>query len=166
MSARDPSATDPGLAGLRAAWSAASAATRHEIIADLYAPACEDRIGISAVAGRVTKATWQSALATASPAARRRWHAELMAGIPGFEPESCDPIGDFLETRTRRVVGARIGALALLNAYLDWARDHDGLGLSARGLARELHARGLTSIKSSVMQWADVELLPLARGGQ
>jgi hypothetical protein len=90
-----------------------------------------------------------------------------MAGIPGFEPQSSDPISDFLETRTRRVVGARTGALALLNAYLDWARGHDGLGLSARGLARELHARGLTSIKSSIMRWADVELLPLdQRGGQ
>jgi hypothetical protein len=105
------------------------------------------------------RTTW----ATIGPIARRQFLSDLVSTIDGIGPRQSDPVGDFLFARTRRLVGARTQSTALHRAYLEWAGTNDGTGLTVSGLAKALHALGLKSIKSSVIVWLDLELLPRAR---
>jgi hypothetical protein len=105
----------------------------------------------------------EAAFSTASPIICERFLADLTAKVAGVGPRQSDPVADFRVAKTRRLVGARIQSTLLHCAYLEWAHTNGGAGLSARRLAKSLHALGLKSIKSSVIVWLDIELLSRTR---
>lgn len=147
----------------RAAWSAAGPAVRQEWIAELFTPACAARPVLSVVVGCRSKEGLQKSWASMGPVGRRQSLFEIERGIDRlYTPQQFDPVTDFLEACTRRVICARTQSTAMHEAYLEWAQANGGIGLTDKRLAKVLHARGIKSIKSSVIYWQDIEVIPCA----
>lgn len=69
-----------------------------------------------------------------------------------------DPLGDFLQACTRRVLGNDTQSSAMYSRYVEWAEMSGEQVWSAKKLARMLKERGFIAKKSSVMVWCDIEL--------
>lgn len=69
-----------------------------------------------------------------------------------------DPLSRFLEACTRPTIGKRESAADMHALFLAWGKANGEAEWSAKGFAAAMKERGIHSIKSSTMYWADIEI--------